>query len=243
MRFSRIRLADGCNSVASLPNLAGCALRLRAVSRWAPDARERLEAAAFELFRENGYEHTSVAQIADRAGLNRATFFRHYADKREVLFGGEDVLATRFSEGIRTAAAGASLVECLQSGFRAVGEVMTAEERPKAAQRVAALATNTDVQERALLKHVRTARSITAALLERGVDELTARLGSEVTMIAFSIAVQQWLTSDDAQSFSDNASAALTNLQQSARALLLDANPPRRGTTTAGQTPRRPPPS
>ena len=61
------------------------------MSRWAPDARERLETAALDLFAENGYEETTVAQIADRAGLNRATFFRHFADKREVLFGGEDV--------------------------------------------------------------------------------------------------------------------------------------------------------
>ena len=67
------------------------------VSRWAPDARERLETAALELFVENGYEETTVTQIADRAGLNRATYFRHFADKREVLFGGEDVLAGLFA--------------------------------------------------------------------------------------------------------------------------------------------------
>ena len=67
------------------------------VSRWAPNARERLETAALDLFVENGYEKTTVAQIADRAGLNRATFFRHFAEKREVLFGGEDVLAGLFA--------------------------------------------------------------------------------------------------------------------------------------------------
>ena len=45
------------------------------MARWAPDARERLEAAALDLFVENGYEQTTVAQVAERAGLNRATFF------------------------------------------------------------------------------------------------------------------------------------------------------------------------
>ena len=71
------------------------------MSRWAPNARERLEDAALDLFVENGYEETTVAQIADRAGMNRATFFRHFADKREVLFGGEDVLTGLFADGIR----------------------------------------------------------------------------------------------------------------------------------------------
>ena len=111
------------------------------VSRWAPDARERLETAALDLFVENGYEETTVAQIADRAGLNRATFFRHFADKREVLFGGEDVLAGLFADGIRAAAPDATLTECLQAAFAAAGVAMTPRQRAKAAQRVRVLAT------------------------------------------------------------------------------------------------------
>src|SRR5271170_6949711 len=95
------------------------------VSRWAPDARERLETAALDLFVENGYEETTIAQIADRAGLNRATFFRHFADKREVLFGGEDVLAELFAGGIRAAASDITLTECLQAAFAAAEVVMT----------------------------------------------------------------------------------------------------------------------
>ncbi len=124
----------------------------------APDARERLEAAALDLFAENGYEETTVAQIADRAGLNRATFFRHFADKREVLFGGEDKLAGLFADGIRAAAPDATLTECLQAAFAAAGPVMTPRQRAKAATRVLVLAASTEVQERGLLKHARIAR-------------------------------------------------------------------------------------
>ena len=69
------------------------------MSRWAPDARERLEDAALELFTAQGYENTTVAQIAERAGLNRATFFRHFTDKREILFGREDELADSVLRG------------------------------------------------------------------------------------------------------------------------------------------------
>jgi len=193
------------------------------VSRWAPDARERLTDAALELFVANGYEETTVAQIAERAGLNRATFFRHFADKREVLFGGEDRLAGLFADGIRAAAPEATLTECLQAAFTAAGVAMTPQQRARAAQRVLVAAANSEVQERGLLKHARIARSISAALRARGRDELTARLGAEVGMLAFSIAVERWLKADDDEPFPLHAAAALRDLQ--VRAAELDPAP------------------
>jgi AcrR family transcriptional regulator len=191
------------------------------VSRWAPDARERLETAALDLFVENGYEETTVAQIAGRAGLNRATFFRHFADKREVLFGGEDVLAELFADGIRSASPEATLTECLQAAFAAAEVEMIPQQRVKAAQRVLVVAANSEVQERGLLKHARLARSISAALRERGADELTARLGAEVGMLAFSIAVERWMGSDTDDPFTVHAAGALSDLQ--VRAAELDS--------------------
>jgi AcrR family transcriptional regulator len=183
------------------------------VSRWAPDARERLETAALDLFVEKGYEETTVAQIAERAGLNRATFFRHFADKREVLFGGEDVLTGLFADGIRAAAPAATLTECLQAAFAAADAALTPRQRAKAAQRVLVLAANSEVQERGLLKHARIARSVTAALRERGADELTARLGAEVGMLAFSVAVERWMKGSGDEPFSLYAASALSDVQ------------------------------
>lgn len=190
------------------------------VSRWAPDARERLEAAALDLFVENGYEQTTVAQIADRAGLNRATFFRHFADKREVLFGGEDVLAGLFGDAIRGAAPDTTVTECLRAAFTAAEAAMTPQQRLKAMKRVQVVAANVEVQERGLLKYARIAGSISAALRERGVDELTARLGAELGVLAFRIAVERWLRSAD-EPFPCHAAAALGELQ--ARATELDS--------------------
>jgi AcrR family transcriptional regulator len=165
------------------------------------------------LFAENGYEETTVAQIADRAGLNRATFFRHFADKREVLFGGEDVLTGLFSDAIRGASPDATLADCLQAALAAAGTAMTPIQRAKAAQRVRVLAANAEVQERGLLKQARIARSISAALRARGADELAARFGAEVAMLAFSIAVERWLESGAEEPFALQAEAALTELR------------------------------
>jgi AcrR family transcriptional regulator len=165
------------------------------------------------LFVENGYEETTVAQIADHAGLNRATFFRHFADKREVLFGGEDVLAGLFADAIGAAAPDATLTECLQAAFAASEVAMTPRQRAKAAQRVQVVAANAELQERGLLKHARIARSITAALRMRGADELTARLGAEVGMLAFRVAVERWMKADTDEPFPRYAAAALSDLQ------------------------------
>ncbi len=192
------------------------------MSRWAPDARERLESAALDLFVENGYEETTVAQIADRAGLNRATFFRHFADKREVLFGGEDVLVGLFADGIRAASPDATLTECLHNAFASADAAMTSQQRAKAATRVLVVAGNAEVQERGLLKHARIAGSISDALRERGADDLTARLGAELGMLAFSVGFERWLASPADEPFSLHAVAALNDLQ--ARAARLDSN-------------------
>ena len=166
------------------------------MSRWAPNARERLEDAALDLFVENGYEQTTVAQIADRAGMNRATFFRHFTDKREVLFGGEDALAGLFADAIRAAASRRRLV----------------------------VAANSELQERGLLKHARVTMAVGAVLRERGTDELSARLGAELCMLAFNVAFERWMKADDDEPFPPFADAAFSDLRARA-ARLVQAEP------------------
>ena len=191
------------------------------MSRWAPNARERLEDAALDLFVENGFEETTVAQIAARAGMNRATFFRHFADKREVLFGGEDVLAGLFGDAIRAAPPGAALTECLRAALAAAGTAMTPRLRGVAARRMVVVAADSELQERGLLKHARITKSLTAALRERGADELTARLGAEIGMLAYSVAFERWMKANDEEPFRPFAEAALNDLQERAAELVL----------------------
>lgn len=172
-----------------------------------------------ELFVENGYEETTVAQIADRAGLNRATFFRHFADKREVLFAGENVLADRFAEGIRAAAPGASLIACLRSAFTAASGAMTPHLRATAVRRRQVVAAHSDLQERARLKLGRIAVAIAGALRDRGTEELTARLTADMGLLAFSVAFERWLTAGDDEQFAPFAEQALADLQARVREL------------------------
>ncbi len=180
--------------------------------RWPADARERLEAAALDLFVEQGYEQTTVTQIAEHAGLNRATFFRHFDDKREVLFGDQDRLAGLLADGIRAASGDAPLFDCLQAAFAAVDPVMNPQQRGKATQRVQVMMASTEVRERGLLKRARIAEAIAAALRDRGADQITARLGAEIGLLAFSLAVERWINTND-QRFALCAARALRELR------------------------------
>ena len=196
------------------------------MARWEPNARERLERAALALFTEHGFDATTVAGIADRAGLTKSTFFRHFADKREVLFGGQDMLVQLFGDAIRSAPAAATTAECLAAALEAAAVAFTPERRDLAPQRRAVIAANSELQERELLKRARLASAMTEALRGRGADEATARLAAEVGVLAFSTAYARWAAPDNLTSFAEIANAALRELQTSAAGL-------------AGRTPSR----
>ena len=190
------------------------------MARWEPNARERLERAALALFLEHGFDATTVAQIADRAGLTKSTFFRHFADKREVLFGGQDILAALFGEAIRAAPPSASTLDCLAAALASVAVAFTPERRDLAPQRHAVIAANSELQERELLKRARLAAVLADALRARGADDTTAQLAAEMGMLAFGTAFARWVAPDNGQPFDEIAQAALRELQ--ARATTLD---------------------
>jgi AcrR family transcriptional regulator len=192
------------------------------MGRWEPNARERLERAALALFAGHGYEATTVAEIADRAGLTKSTFFRHFADKREVLFGGQDMLADLFSDAIRTAPPSSTTAGCLAAALESVAPAFTPDRHDLAPQRRAVIAANSDLQERELLKRARLAAAMAEALRARGTDDTTARLAAELGVLAFSTAYARWAAPENRQPFTEIAHAVLRDLQ--ARAATLGAD-------------------
>jgi AcrR family transcriptional regulator len=197
-----------------------------AMARWEPNARERLERAALALFAENGYDATTVAQIADRAGLTKSTFFRHFADKREVLFGGQESLTEAFTRAIGAAPPSATTTDCLAAALEAVEVVFTPQRHEFALQRRDVIAAHSELQERELLKMARLGLAIAGALRDRGADDVTARLAAEVGMLAFSTAFARWAVPGNEEPFPPIAHAALRELQDRAAALGAVAGPP-----------------
>ncbi len=164
------------------------------MARWAPGAQGRLEHAAIELFSEQGFEATTVAQIADRAGLTERTFFRHYADKREVLFAGGDEFQRVFVEAVTAAPAESAPLAAVVQGALAVGELLdTLRGREFAGWRHRIIAANPELQERELMKLASVAAGLDEALRVRGVSEPTASLTAEFGLAVFKVAFERWL--------------------------------------------------
>ena len=163
-----------------------------AMARWEPGARERLVVAAVDLFAEQGYDATTVAQIAERAGVTKSTLFRYFPDKREILVAGQESLSRLLSEGIAEAPAGASPLEAVAAGLQRVSSAMGPMNRDLGARMKAAIAASTELQERDALKSVGLAAAMTAALIGRGVPDPTAQLAAELGVLAFRRGYVQW---------------------------------------------------
>jgi AcrR family transcriptional regulator len=162
------------------------------MGRWEPNARGRLEQAATELYAERGFDNTTVAEIAERAGLTERTFFRHYADKREVLFGGARVVQEELVRTIATAPADVAPLDAVLTGLEAFGAIL--QQRPEfARQRQAIIAANAELQERELIKLASLASAIADTLRRRGVEDPAAGLTAEAGIAVFKIAFERWI--------------------------------------------------
>ena len=187
--------------------------------RWEPDAPERLTQAALELFIEQGYDDTTVAQIAERAGLTKSSFFRHFPDKREVLFAGQDAFLRLPADAIAAAPAGAPPLEAVAAGLDALAGVFTRERHPFASRRQLVIAANSELQEREALKRADFASAMRRALRRRGVEEPTATLAAELGVLAFRAAFIRWAAPGNDREFGELAIQALQELQAAGAAL------------------------
>jgi AcrR family transcriptional regulator len=164
--------------------------------RWEPNARGRLEQAAFELYVERGFEQTTVAEIAQRAGLTERTFFRHFADKREVLFAGAAGLEEFFVTALAGAPESATPLDAVAVALDAVGALMQ-EHSGSVRQRAAIIAANAELQERELIKLASLSSALAEALRRRGVTDPAASLTAEAGVAVFRIAFGRWISDAD----------------------------------------------
>jgi len=163
------------------------------MSRWEPNARGRLERAAYELFRDCGYDQTTVADIAKRAGLTERTFFRHYADKREVLFGGAGDLNAELARTLDGVSPELPAIEAVRAAVEAISAAMHGR-LPIARERQRIIATHPDLQERDLIKRSTMTASLERGLLRRNVPEPAASLAAEIGIAVFYSGFARWLS-------------------------------------------------
>ncbi|MCU1407042.1 MAG: TetR family transcriptional regulator [Glaciihabitans sp.] len=162
--------------------------------RWQPGAKLRLQAAALELYASKGFEETTVTEIALAAGLTERTFFRHFQDKREVLFGGHNAFQEPYLSGVATAAAQLSPLEVVISAIVGAADFFPEERRAYARQRQLVIDANPGLQERELLKLAALATALADALRNRGVADPGATLAAESGVTVFRVSFAEWIS-------------------------------------------------
>jgi AcrR family transcriptional regulator len=189
------------------------------MARWEPGARERLVLAAVDLFTEQGYDATTVAQIAERAGVTKSTFFRHFPDKREILVAGQQTLSQLLTEGIAGAPETATPLDAVAAGLERASSAIGPMNRDLAPRLKAAVAANVELQARDALKSVGLAADMTNALIARGVPNPLAHLASELGALAFKQGFAQWLQADQDAALAPYLLAALEDLRAASQSL------------------------
>jgi AcrR family transcriptional regulator len=181
------------------------------VPRSGAEARRRLQQAALELYRERGFDQTTTAEIAARAGVNERTFFRHFSDKREVLFDGEPVLRAALMEAVAEAPDGLQPLEVLLYAFRKAGRILE-DNRPFSEPRLAVIAATPALRERELAKAASLTDAVAEALRLRDVPDRLAALAAQTGWAAFHQAAQAWID-DPSQSLNVHLRQAFDDLR------------------------------
>ncbi|SEL19498.1 TetR/AcrR family transcriptional regulator [Streptacidiphilus jiangxiensis] len=185
------------------------------MTRWKPDARGRMIAAAMELFAERGFDATTAGDIAAHAGVTERTFFRHFADKREVLFDGSGTMAHLATEAILAAPASLPPLDAALAGMAAAGGLL-ADRREHAVRRSRIVAAHPALHERELLKLASLVDATADALRARAVPDPDAALAAHCAVACFHVAFGAWISAaDPAPDFAryvDRAAAALRAL-------------------------------
>jgi AcrR family transcriptional regulator len=162
------------------------------VARWQPDALGRLQQAALDLYGERGFDNTTVAEIAERAGLTKRTYFHYFADKREVLFSGSEALEELIVTEISAVPESVPPLDAVAAALDAAA-AMFEERREFAALRQRVIAANPELQERELIKLASLAGAVAEALRRRGVDDPAAILTAEAGITVFRVAFERWV--------------------------------------------------
>jgi AcrR family transcriptional regulator len=189
--------------------------------RWEPGARERLQAAALELFATRGFEQTTAAEIAQAVGLTERTFFRNFSDKREVLFHGQERFLQAFVDGVDQAPAEASALDLIAAALHSAAAFFPDERRPYSRLRQTVIEQNPPLQERELHKLAGLAATVAAALRARGIAEPAATLAAQSAATVFGVSFAQWIREGETRSLpaiADDVLRELGNLTAAAPA-------------------------
>jgi AcrR family transcriptional regulator len=181
------------------------------VSRWKPDSRRRLQDAALALYAERGFAEVTAAAVADRAGLTERTFFRHFADKKEVLFGDEAALRDVLVAAVTAAPPDAPAAEAVLAGLEALAAHFQ-ERRDRVVARAHVIARSPELRERELAKVASWTEAVASALRDRGLPPPASAVAAEASIATFRAAFRQWVQGPADRTLADAVRGAFADL-------------------------------
>jgi AcrR family transcriptional regulator len=187
--------------------------RLVRMVRWEPGARERLQAAALDLYAKRGFEQTTAADIAQSVGLTERTFFRYFTDKREVIFDGQNRFQKAFVDGVAAAPADASALDTVAFALNAGASFFPNERRPYSQLRQTIIVANPGLLERESLKMAWLSDALAEALRARGIPEPQASLAAQTAVTVFTVSFREWLTQGEERSLAAIEAEILADLR------------------------------
>ncbi|MDI2031710.1 TetR family transcriptional regulator [Saccharopolyspora sp. TS4A08] len=182
------------------------------MGRWKPGARDRLREAALSLYLERGFEQTMVADVAERAGVTARTFFRYFADKREVLFDDSSVLEEKSLAALDGLPATTSALDAVAAVLDTVAQ-MVGDDRELARKRQTVIMANADLRERELIKLTSLSAALADKLRQRGVGDIEASLAAETSVAVFRVAFSRWVTAPENHDLRDLLRETLDRLR------------------------------
>lgn len=181
--------------------------------RWDPGTEERLTRAALDLYSEHGYNNVTVTQIAERAGITRRSYFRYFPDKREVLFAGSERLPAMIREALLDARQDASPLVTVLRVVAQIGAVLEGHVS-RTIERRAVIASSPELQERERTKLATVASAIHDALVQRDVEDRSAKLVAQVATLAFQNAFDRWIDERGQRDFAACLDTVATSLRE-----------------------------
>ena len=167
------------------------------------DIVNHLQAAGFDLFDEQGFDSTTVAEIARRAGLTQRSFFNHFANKREVLFSLSSEFQDRIVAGIAMCDASVRPLAAVVLALQSAGEAVFEGERDTVARRQMIVDANPELRERELGKQAVLTGAIATALQERGLEPDAAFLVAGAALLVQGTAVRAWVKPGESRPLRD----------------------------------------
>jgi len=184
----------------------------RGMGRWEPGAGDRLREAALSLYLERGFEQTLVADVAERAGVTARTFFRYFADKREVLFHGSSDMKEKLLAALDAVPTTAPVLEAVSAALYAAAETVGGS-REFARKRQTVIMANADLRERELMKLASMSAALADRLRQRGVGDVEASLAAETSIAVFRVAFSRWVTATEDHDLRDVIRETLDRLR------------------------------